>query len=82
MTKTVDKKIEDEIVKMNINQKEAAVLEARRLMGEIDKRKQTLESERDTIIKSTAQFAHFLQQNAISPFNDSYKSYIEYLIKR
>lgn len=82
MTKTVDKKIEDKIVKSNIHQKEAAVVEARRIMGEIDKRKSALEAERETIVKSTAQFAHFLQQNAISPFNDSYKSYIQYLIKR
>ncbi|RZC34101.1 uncharacterized protein BDFB_010065 [Asbolus verrucosus] len=82
MTKTVDDKIVDEVVKNNIHQKEAAVCEAQRLIREIDRRKSELEQERDVIIKSTAQFAHFLQHNAITPFNDSYKTYIEYLITR
>ncbi|XP_044271283.1 uncharacterized protein LOC123015565 [Tribolium madens] len=82
LTKTKDGKIVDDVVKNNINQKEEALRERQRLIGEIDRRKRELEEEREAIIKSTAQFAHFLQHNAISPFNDSYKGYIEYLISR
>nr|XP_008197555.1 PREDICTED: uncharacterized protein LOC659539 isoform X2 [Tribolium castaneum] len=82
LTKTIDDKVVDSVVKDNINQKEQALREGQRLIGEIDRRKRELEEEREAIIKSTAQFAHFLQHNAIAPFNDSYKGYIEYLISR
>ncbi|XP_063930985.1 uncharacterized protein LOC135143068 [Zophobas morio] len=82
MTKTISDKLEDEVVKNNINKKEEALRESKRLIQQIDLRKNELEQERAIIIKSTAQFAHFLQYNAISPFNDSYKGYIEYLITR
>jgi GTP-binding protein EngB required for normal cell division len=82
LTKTVDDQIVDDVVKNNIHRKEEALQESQRLMREIDRRKEELEGERKIIIESTAQFAHFLQHNAISPFNDSYKAYIEYLITR
>jgi GTP-binding protein EngB required for normal cell division len=82
LTTTVAGQIVDDVVRNNIHKKVQAVQESQILIGKIDRRKGELEGEREVIIKSTAQFAHFLQHNAILPFNDSYKAYIEYLITR
>jgi hypothetical protein len=84
LTKTCVVQIVDDVVKNNIHRKEEALQESQRLMREIDRRKEELEEEREVIIRSRAQFANFLQHNAIFPLipNDSYKAYIEYLITR
>ncbi|KAJ8910299.1 hypothetical protein NQ315_002461 [Exocentrus adspersus] len=52
------------------------------LINDISQRKEELEKEHGIIIKTCARFAHFLQNNAITPFSDSYKEYVEYLILR
>lgn len=38
--------------------------------------------EQALIVKYTAEFANFLKNFAIVPYNDAYKSYIKYLIDR
>jgi GTPase SAR1 family protein len=40
-----------------------------------------LNSEKEIIINITAKFANFLKNNAIVPFNDSFKDYLEHLIE-
>ncbi|GBG76311.1 hypothetical protein CBR_g22059 [Chara braunii] len=40
-----------------------------------------LEQEQQSINGIVAKFAHFCSENAISPYNDAYKDYLDYLIK-
>jgi chromosome condensin MukBEF complex kleisin-like MukF subunit len=37
--------------------------------------------EKDTITKASAKFAVFLKNNAIAPYNDTFKDYLEHLIE-
>ena len=46
----------------------------------LDQRKAKYEKEKEIIQGTMAKFAHFLQNNSISAYNDKYKEYIEYLI--
>nr|XP_023025718.1 uncharacterized protein LOC111513720 [Leptinotarsa decemlineata] len=82
MTKTIEVREVDPNVEKNINSKEAIMNNMRKVMGSIIDRKEELDNEHHTIVKICARFAHFLQNNAITPFSDSYKEYIEYLINR
>ncbi|CAH1154069.1 unnamed protein product [Phaedon cochleariae] len=72
----------DDNVKKNIYDKTKLVEEAERTLQSVMKKKEELISEHQIIVTTCARFAHFLKNNAITPFNDSYKEYIEYLIKR
>lgn len=77
---------EDKIVDVNIDSQiskdktEVGIVEAK--IQEIEGRSKEYEMEEETIIKTIAKFAHFLQKNAITPYNDVYKQYMEYLIDR
>ncbi|KAJ8984982.1 hypothetical protein NQ317_016893 [Molorchus minor] len=82
MTKTKEDKIIDANVQKNINNKERVLQEAKRLLDDISIKLKELEQEHDVIIKCCAKFAHFLQNNAITPFSDHYNEYIEYMIVR
>lgn len=82
MTKTKETTVKDDNVARNINSKEKVLESKRKLIKDIEKRKIELEIEHKVIIQTCAKFAHFLQNNAITPFSDSYKEYIEYLINR
>ncbi|XP_023311754.1 uncharacterized protein LOC111692176 [Anoplophora glabripennis] len=82
MTKTVENKTVDKNVKQTIDSKEVLLQNARKLITDISRRKDELENEHNIIVRTCAKFAHFLQNNAIIPFSDSYKDYIEYLIMR
>ncbi|KAF2903724.1 hypothetical protein ILUMI_02432 [Ignelater luminosus] len=79
---TYEDNIVDENVRSQISTKENAKSAAEKVIREIEQRRKEYESEQDTIIKSTAKFAHFLQNNAITAYNDAYQSYLEYLIDR
>lgn len=81
-SETYDDRIDDQSVKSQIQTREAAIKETQKLIAKLEGRKLDYEKEKDTIIKTMARFAHFLQRNAIAPYNDSYKAYIEYLIDR
>lgn len=81
-TETVNDKIEDENVRENITSKERALQETETLIKQMHDRKMELEREHNTIAHIAAKFAHFLQRNAITPFNDSYKEYMQHLIIR
>ncbi|KAK9880702.1 hypothetical protein WA026_013028 [Henosepilachna vigintioctopunctata] len=81
-SKTVDKTIENDNVKQEINSKEELMKEKKKVIAEIKQMKLELELEHKTIIHYIAQFANSLQHNAISPYNDVYRQYIEYLIDR
>ncbi|CAG9817267.1 unnamed protein product, partial [Phaedon cochleariae] len=72
----------DHNVEKNINDKTKMVEEAEKLIKSITTKKEELDTEHHIIVTTCARFAHFLQSNAITPFNDSYKEYIEYLINR
>ncbi|KAL3268004.1 hypothetical protein HHI36_007137 [Cryptolaemus montrouzieri] len=82
MTEKFDDKKIDASVQSRINSSEKALAEAERIINEIKKRKTELESEKDVIINCAVKFASFLQANAITPFNDAYRKYIEYMIIR
>lgn len=82
MTKTKDATIKDDNVAKNINSKEKALDRKRKLIQEIEIRKAEFDGEQNIIVKTCAKFATFLENNAITPFSDSYKEYIEYLITR
>lgn len=79
-SKTVDKTIENDNIKKSLMTKEELRREKQRMINEMNQMKDELENEHKTIIHYIAKFANFLQQNAITPYNDVYKQYIEYLI--
>ncbi|KAI4461232.1 50s ribosome-binding gtpase [Holotrichia oblita] len=81
-SETYDDRINDEGVKAQIKNTETALNEKRKHVAKLESRKASYEKEKDTIIKTMAKFAYFLQRNAIAPYNDSYKAYLEYLIDR
>ncbi len=47
------------------------------LLNEMEKKLNEYEVEKNIIMKTTAQFAHFLKNNAIIPYNDSFERYIK-----
>lgn len=82
LTKTVEVKEEVADVKKDLDNKEKVLQRAKHLLDSILKKKGEYEYEHETIVTTCALFAHFLQNNAIAAFHDSYKEYIEYLIVR
>ena len=82
MTETFSDKIIDKSIQSQINDKSSAITQTLRVVNKIEERKNEYNDEREVITKSMAKFAHFLQHNAIAPYNDSYKAYLEHLIKR
>lgn len=82
MTETFSDKIIDKSIQSQINDKSSAVMQTLQIMNTIERRKKEYENEKEVITKSMAKFAHFLQHNAIAPYNDAYKSYLEHLINR
>ncbi|KAL1497314.1 hypothetical protein ABEB36_008298 [Hypothenemus hampei] len=81
-TKKKNGKKMDPTVSQNINNKESAIANTKRIIASIKQRKEQLENELAIIIRSNAKFAYFLSNNAITAFNDSYETYIQYLIHR
>ncbi|KAF2891786.1 hypothetical protein ILUMI_14387, partial [Ignelater luminosus] len=79
---TYEDNIVDDNVRSQITTKENAKRAAENLIREIKQRRAEYEKEQNIIIKNTAKFAHFLQNNAITAYNDAYQSYLEYLIDR
>ncbi|KAB0792272.1 hypothetical protein PPYR_14231 [Photinus pyralis] len=81
-TEMYEDRIEDKSIKTVIMDKELALIQAKNLIKKISARINEYDEERETIIKITAKFACFLKANAITPYNDAYQAYLEYLIDR
>ncbi|XP_072391545.1 uncharacterized protein [Diabrotica undecimpunctata] len=82
LTKTVEKEEVDENIQRNITNREDLIKSKQKIIKNIEVKHSELHSEHQVVVEACAKFAHFLQNNAITPFNDSYKEYIEYLINR
>ncbi|KAF2904240.1 hypothetical protein ILUMI_01936 [Ignelater luminosus] len=78
----VKTEIESETVKIQLKTKEDAKAAIEDFIQDIERRSAEYEEEQDIINKSTAKFAHFLQNNAITPYNDAYEYFLEYTIDR
>nr|CAI5858609.1 unnamed protein product [Callosobruchus analis] len=82
LTREKEDQIVDENVIRGIKTKEEAQQRAQYLISKMDIRQDELEREHKFIVRCSARFAHFLENNAITPFSDSYKAYIKYLLDR
>ncbi|KAG5899641.1 hypothetical protein JTB14_036014 [Gonioctena quinquepunctata] len=82
MTETKEVKEKDPNIEKNINSKQGVMENVRKLIEDMQIKKEELDGEHQIIITTCARFAHFLQNNAITPFSDSYKEYIEYLLNQ
>ncbi|XP_063922626.1 uncharacterized protein LOC135137020 [Zophobas morio] len=72
---------EDTNVRDAIKNKEDARVKIENLMKDLNTRMRELEAEGDIIAESVARFSFFLQEHALTPFNDAYSDYIKQLIK-
>ncbi|GJQ75236.1 hypothetical protein Trydic_g9835 [Trypoxylus dichotomus] len=68
-------------VNADIKKKEEFVRQIEDAINDLKNQKLTLETEKRTVQQSMAKFAHFLNNNAIVPYNDKYQEYIQYLIE-
>lgn len=82
MTKTKEDIIKDDNVAKNLDTKEKILQKKKKMIKTTENRKAEYEKEQKIIIETCAKAAYFLENNAITPFNDCYKEYIEYLINR
>ncbi|KAK9731258.1 hypothetical protein QE152_g13862 [Popillia japonica] len=73
---------EDKSVAKNIAQNKVDMQDIENKIRELEARNNEYRNEIMIIQESMAKFAHFLKNNAITPYNDTYKKYIEYLIDR
>ncbi|KAJ3655974.1 hypothetical protein Zmor_015081 [Zophobas morio] len=80
-TKKVDVHKEDQSVKNAIKNKEEVRVYIEQLMKDLNKRRSELEEEGQTISRIIAKFSYFLQEHALTPFNDAYSDYLKQLIK-
>jgi GTPase SAR1 family protein len=80
-TRVIENNIVNEKVHNEIRTKEDAKREREKMIKELNERCESLSREKDTAIKLVAKFAHFLKTNAITPYNDSFKDYLEHLIE-
>ncbi|RUS20586.1 hypothetical protein BC937DRAFT_94878 [Endogone sp. FLAS-F59071] len=74
--KTIDKNIHNQI-----QSKQEAKEKAESMVKELDQRCEQLKKEQVVITKTCAKFGHFLKHNAITPYNDSLKEYLDHLIQ-
>lgn len=75
-------RVQDSNVASEITNKEDAAKRIQVLIEQVKQQKKEHEEEHDFISNSLAVFAHFLKANAITAYNDAYKTYIGYLIDR
>lgn len=81
-TEVFETKQIDDNVNLEITNKAQAVAQAQKFVDKLKLQKREYEAEHQFILKATARFATFLKNNAITPYNDAYKTYIAYLIDR
>ena len=73
---------ENQNVKNTIKTKEDGRLAIEKLMKELNQEMEEREEEGRIISESIAKFSYFLQEHALTPFNDAYSDYIKQLIKK
>ena len=76
-TQKVEVKKEDQNVKNTIKSKEDARVHIEKTLNNVNQRRTELEAEGSTISKTIAKFAYFLQEHALTPFNDLYSAFIK-----
>ena len=81
-TESVEIQKEDQNVKNQIQTTQDALVEMEKLIKDINTRMTELEAESETISKIVAKCSCFLQEHALTPFNDAYSDYIEQLLKK
>ncbi|XP_017771791.1 PREDICTED: uncharacterized protein LOC108559146 [Nicrophorus vespilloides] len=81
-TELISDKIEDKSVKKTITTTDDRIKALYKIIQDLKKRSTEFEEERDAIILAMAKFAHYLMNNSITIYNDSYITYIDYLIDR
>ncbi|XP_063922373.1 uncharacterized protein LOC135136857 isoform X2 [Zophobas morio] len=80
-TTKVSVRTEDQNVLGVIKNKQDARFHMHKLIEDLNTRRRELEKEGETISSIVAKFSWFLQEHALTPFNDAYGEYIEQLIK-
>lgn len=80
MTESKQDKVIDENISQNLNDKQSIIQNKQQLIQNMHAAQKQLEKEHETVVNTAAKFAHFLQDNAITAYHDSYKAYIQYLI--
>jgi hypothetical protein len=80
-TKEVEKKVKDINVVSKLRTRESAKRETEEMVNQLQKRIEVSRNEKSIITKSTAKFAHFLNTNAITPYNDSFEEYLKHSIE-
>lgn len=80
-SKRVRENIINESTQSEILSKEEAKEKAELKAQELDRRCELLEKEQKIITNAFAKFGHFLKHNAITPYNDALKEYLDYLIQ-
>ncbi|XP_063922693.1 uncharacterized protein LOC135137079 [Zophobas morio] len=81
ITEKIHVQKEDQDVKNAIKTKEDSRLGIEKLMKELKQRMKELKKEGGIISESIAKFSHFLQEHALTPFNDAYSDYIKQRIR-
>lgn len=66
----------------NKNSDEEVMINLEKTINNIEDKIKELESERIDIVTKCAMFTYFLESNFVNTCNDSYKFYMDYLIKR
>ncbi|KAK9717876.1 Ankyrin repeats (3 copies) [Popillia japonica] len=73
---------ENENVARKIQENTIGMQDIKNKISKLNERNGEYRNEMEIIQKSMAKFAHFLKNNAITPYNDTHQKYIEYLIDR
>ena len=81
-TEKIQVQKEDQKVRHAIKDKEDARVRIQKLMKKLNRRMKELENESQVISESIAKFSWFLQEHALTPFNDAYGDYIQQLITK
>lgn len=79
-SETYTDKIYDQSAKVEIHDRKDALKETKKIIAMTESRQLSYENEKNTILRTMEDFAHFLERTTIVPYNDAYKAYMEYLI--
>jgi hypothetical protein len=79
----VDPSIQEklDLLKDAVKNQKSAKKQAKHMTKFLEDRRQALRQEQEIITRITAEFAAFLKNYAILPFNDSFENYVQHLLK-
>ncbi|CAG8640640.1 1150_t:CDS:1 [Paraglomus occultum] len=80
--KVVEKKVVDPNIEMRISKTKSFQETKAALLADKQNRTELLRKEQHTINSINIQFAKFLRQSAIAPFNDAYADYLDHFINQ